>query len=290
MTATQSQVDALSASLADVLSQSGITTAVPLGPAAQNVTTDGVPKIGEGKSDASKTQDSRAAKSVITGSSSNTAQTASTAINASQTTSPTPSNGTANQPNTMAGDPAAPKLAQNADSAVASLAVTAAQTPTGAQATTSSPAALNVQISTQTPPPDLPALAVAISAKSLSGAKQFDIRLDPPELGRVEVRLSIDNTGKVSAHLSADQPDTLDVLQKDAPALTRALRDAGLDVSQNGLNFSLRQQSGDGRMQSGRTRSGNSRSFTVTAANNLDTASAAGAYSMTTDSRLDIRV
>ena len=63
--------------------------------------------------------------------------------------------------------------------------------------------------------------------RSQSGAKQFDIRLDPPELGRVEVRLSIDATGKASAHLSADQPQTLDLLQKDAPALTRALRDAG---------------------------------------------------------------
>ncbi len=83
----------------------------------------------------------------------------------------------------------------------------------------------NVQIST--PTPNMPALAVEIAAKSQSGAKQFDIRLDPPELGRVEVRLSIDATGKASAHLSADQPQTLDLLQKDAPTLTRALRDAG---------------------------------------------------------------
>ena len=92
--------------------------------------------------------------------------------------------------------------------------------------------------------PNLPALAVEIAAKSQAGAKQFDIRLDPPELGRVEVRLSIDATGKASAHLSADQPQTLSLLQKDAPALTRALREAGLDVSQDGLNFSLRQQAG----------------------------------------------
>ena len=88
---------------------------------------------------------------------------------------------------------------------------------------------------------------MAISAKSQSGAKQFDIRLDPPELGRVEVRLSIDATGKVQASLSADQPHTLDLLKNDAPALTRALRDAGLNVAQNGLNFSLRGQSQQNR-------------------------------------------
>ena len=32
------------------------------------------------------------------------------------------------------------------------------------------------------------------------------------------------------------------MLQNDAPALARALRDAGLDVSQSGLNFSLKNQ------------------------------------------------
>lgn len=93
--------------------------------------------------------------------------------------------------------------------------------------------------------PTLQALAVQIAARSQSGARQFDIRLDPPELGRVDVRLSIDQTGKASAHLSADQPQTLDLLQKDSSSLSRALRDAGLDVSQNGLNFSLRQQAGE---------------------------------------------
>jgi len=92
------------------------------------------------------------------------------------------------------------------------------------------------------PTPNMNGLAVDIAAKSLGGTKQFDIRLDPPELGRVEVRLSIDATGKAQAHLTADQPQTLDLLQKDASTLTRALRDAGLNVNQDGLNFSLRSQ------------------------------------------------
>ena len=70
----------------------------------------------------------------------------------------------------------------------------------------------------------------------------------------MEVRLSIDATGKASAHLSADQPQTLNLLQKDAPALTRALREAGLDVSQDGLNFSLRQQSDNSQSGSHRKR------------------------------------
>jgi len=131
---------------------------------------------------------------------------------------------------------------------------------------------------------------VEIAAKTQSGAKQFDIRLDPPELGRVEVRLSIDATGKASAHLSADQPQTLSLLQKDASVLTRALRDAGLDVSQDGLNFSLRQQNDNN--QSGNAGSGNrrSRNFSLSATTSVDATAMTAAYRGPANGRLDIRV
>ena len=105
------------------------------------------------------------------------------------------------------------------------------------------------------------------------------------------MRLSIDATGKASAHLSADQPQTLTLLQKDASVLTRALRDAGLDVSQNGLNFSLRQQSGQdtgaGAYPGGR-RSG--RSLSLTATSSIEATAASAAYSGAADGHLDIRV
>ncbi|MGH6829379.1 MAG: flagellar hook-length control protein FliK, partial [Rhizomicrobium sp.] len=89
---------------------------------------------------------------------------------------------------------------------------------------------------------DIASLALAIAARSQSGGKEFEIRLDPPDLGHVEVRLTIDPSGKTQANLAADQPHTLDLLRNDAPQLTRALRDAGLNVAQNALNFSLRGQ------------------------------------------------
>jgi flagellar hook-length control protein FliK len=118
--------------------------------------------------------------------------------------------------------------------------------------------------------------------------------LDPPELGRVEVRLSIDATGKASAHLSADQPQTLSLLQKDAPILTRALREAGLDVSQDGLNFSLRQQAGGQHGNDGNDgnngRFGGSRAFSLAATASIDPATATMAYRGLADGRVDIRV
>jgi chemotaxis protein MotD len=139
--------------------------------------------------------------------------------------------------------------------------------------------------------PDLPGLAVSIAARSLGGARQFDIRLDPPELGHVEVRLSIDAAGKTSAHLSADQPQTLDLLQRDAGSLARALRDAGLDLSQNSLNFSLRQQGGHSAGDGGSRSASRGRARNLIASRTLQPVSGVSvSYRAPLDGRLDIKV
>ena len=188
-------------------------------------------------------------------------------------------NNIANAPKT------APQPVQAGDTLLINDRIAAPHAPLPSQANTQA-TTQHVQVSAQ---PNVPALAVEIAAKSQSGAKQFDIRLDPPELGRVEVRLSIDATGKASAHLSADRPETLNLLQKDAPVLTRALREAGLDVSQDGLNFSLRQQ-GDGGNANNGGRRGSSRAFSLTATAAIDATATTAAYRGRSDGRLDIRV
>ncbi len=134
------------------------------------------------------------------------------------------------------------------------------------------------------------ALAVTIAAKSQSGNKQFDIRLDPPELGRVEVRLSIDATGKAEASLSADQPRTLDMLKTDAPVLARALRDAGLNVSQNGLNFSLRGQDRQNGGNNFTPRGGRATQLSLVATSAIGSVPGGAHYQAPADGRLDIRV
>src|SRR5262249_56616535 len=92
-------------------------------------------------------------------------------------------------------------------------------------------------------------LAVEIASRAQDGNRQFDIRLDPPELGRIDVRLDVDQSGKVSSHLVVERADTLDLLRRDAPQLERALQHAGLNTD-GGLQFSLRDQSFTGRDQS----------------------------------------
>ena len=86
-------------------------------------------------------------------------------------------------------------------------------------------------------------LAVAIASRAQAGSSQFDIRLDPPELGRIDVRLGVDRDGQVTSHVTVDRADTLQLLQNQQPQLERALEQAGLKTADNGLQFTLRDQS-----------------------------------------------
>ena len=85
-------------------------------------------------------------------------------------------------------------------------------------------------------------LAVEIAGRAIAGKNRFEIRLDPPELGRIEVRLDVDRDGNVTSRLTVDRADTFDLLRRDAAGLERALQDAGLKTAGNGLQFSLREQ------------------------------------------------
>jgi flagellar hook-length control protein FliK len=85
-------------------------------------------------------------------------------------------------------------------------------------------------------------IAVEIAAKAFEDKNRFEIRLDPPELGRIHVRLDVDRDGQVTSHITADRSDTFDMLRRDASSLERALQDAGVKTSNNGLQFSLRDQ------------------------------------------------
>jgi flagellar hook-length control protein FliK len=143
-------------------------------------------------------------------------------------------------------------------------------------------------------PTSMDALALRIAAKSADGESQFQIRLDPPSLGRIEIHLNVDSQGNAQAQLSADRPQTLDALQRDSSALERALKDAGLDLP-GGLSFSLK---GEGKSAAWRDsqNSGRSRAMqidAIDAANSTaailgltSTGQAWGASSI----RLDIRV
>ena len=91
-------------------------------------------------------------------------------------------------------------------------------------------------------PVPVDAIAVEIASQARAGNSRFEIRLDPPELGRIDVRLDIDNDGNVKSRLVIERSDTYDLLRRDQSTLERALQQAGLKTSDNSLEFSLRDQ------------------------------------------------
>jgi flagellar hook-length control protein FliK len=88
----------------------------------------------------------------------------------------------------------------------------------------------------------LSGVAVEIASQASAGKQHFEIRLDPPELGRIDVKLDIDGDGNATTRLVVERSETLDLLKRDSHQLERALQQAGLKTSDNALEFSLRQQ------------------------------------------------
>lgn len=139
---------------------------------------------------------------------------------------------------------------QAASAAAATASGTASATATAG--TSAAPAAAGAPLPVAVP---LSGLAIEIAGRAKAGKNDFAIRLDPPELGRIEVKLSVDRQGQITSHVIADRSDTLDLLRRDASGLQRSLQDAGLKMSGNGLQFSLRDQSSSGGQNTGGRRS-----------------------------------
>ena len=140
-------------------------------------------------------------------------------------------------------------------------------------------------------PVPLSGLAVEIAASVQSGRTRFEVRLDPADLGQIDVRIDVDRSGQVTSHLTVEKPETLSMLQQDAPQLQQALNDAGLKTGSGGLQFSLRDQSSSGQNNNGNLTNGNAHQLVVS---EEDTASpaAAGRYGRIggTSGGIDIRV
>lgn len=98
-------------------------------------------------------------------------------------------------------------------------------TPESSQARSLSPAILSA--------------AAGIARGAAQGDKNFTIRLDPPELGRVDVRLKIGDDGIARAHLIVERSETLDLFLRDQRSLERSLEQAGVKTDSNSLQFSL---------------------------------------------------
>jgi flagellar hook-length control protein FliK len=142
-------------------------------------------------------------------------------------------------PQSIADEPH-PKTAATPDGLAVNAAAPAAapQSPVAAAATdataTGKPAV--------PPPPVFDQVAVNVAKAAADGLDKINIKLKPASLGHIEVHLEVASNGHVHAVIAADKPETLDLLQRDARSLERALGDAGLRTDSGSLSFNLRGQ------------------------------------------------
>lgn len=83
-------------------------------------------------------------------------------------------------------------------------------------------------------------------ASSGAGVHHLVVRLDPPDLGRVEVRMSRGPDTGATVEVVVERPATLTLLHQDAPALHQALSDAGVPAQGRSLTMQLGQPGGQG--------------------------------------------
>ncbi len=96
----------------------------------------------------------------------------------------------------------------------------------------------------QTPLAHAPAgaqIAMQIVRSLPEGVERFSVHLQPAELGSVDIQLNFEGGGRLSALITAERPETLELLQRDSRLLERSLGDSGLKLSSDGLSFALKQ-------------------------------------------------
>ncbi|MHA7872884.1 MAG: flagellar hook-length control protein FliK, partial [Hyphococcus sp.] len=90
-------------------------------------------------------------------------------------------------------------------------------------------------------------IVAAIKAEPKSGS--IELRLDPPEMGRVRINLSVETADAVKAVLTVERPETLDYLRRNIDQFTQDLRAAGfasVDLEFSEQRGAFQAEGGDG--------------------------------------------
>ncbi|QJU57438.1 hypothetical protein HL653_06205 [Sphingomonas sp. AP4-R1] len=87
-------------------------------------------------------------------------------------------------------------------------------------------------------------MGAVISRHVVEGRDQVTVRLTPPEMGRVDVRLSFDHAKGLRAIVATESPAAMDLLRRDMGDLNRALADAGIRTDADSFRFDSRSSGG----------------------------------------------
>jgi flagellar hook-length control protein FliK len=84
-------------------------------------------------------------------------------------------------------------------------------------------------------------IGLQIARSLANGVERLTVHLNPAELGSVDIQLNFEDSGRLTAQIVAERPETLELLQRDSRLLERSLGDNGLRLTNDGLSFSLKQ-------------------------------------------------
>lgn len=190
--------------------------------------------------------------------------------------------------------------------AVADAKVEAADAPSGS-ADAGAATASTTNATTQVHPGAIPVrgspqtvanLAAQIAKKLEGRSTRFDVQLDPVGLGRVDVRMEIGASGRMTAAMTFDTPQAASELRARAAELQRHLEQAGFDMS-GGLSFDVAGDRGQGRQaqqnqdnDSGQAFRGRAFQQALATAGDADQSAASGALNLRRSllSGVDIRI
>jgi flagellar hook-length control protein FliK len=74
-------------------------------------------------------------------------------------------------------------------------------------------------------------------AHAPDGAQRLTLRLEPPELGHVEIRIDRPPEAPARVDITVERPETLTLLLRDQPQLQRALDQAGVPPDGRSVTF-----------------------------------------------------
>jgi len=80
-------------------------------------------------------------------------------------------------------------------------------------------------------------MGLEIARRVSAGGDELVIRMDPAELGRINVRMAVNEQGQLRAIVSADMPTVLEALRSDLSQLNRALEQAGVRTDAQSFRF-----------------------------------------------------
>ena len=161
-------------------------------------------------------------------------------------------------PSRMASSTQAPVIAVGEDPAKDSgvdLKAMAARVPDRETAEAAAPPPATAELRPAPPAKSLPvrstpetvaALAVQTARKLDDGVTRFDLELDPVGLGRVDVHLEIDSSGRIRAAFTFETSHSARELSRRAEDLQRSLETSGFNLS-GGLSFDVAGDRSQGR-------------------------------------------